>query len=231
MKTFGSPLRLTLYLSLLAAIALSFPASSPAADPGPPSGFNVNVVNTPLPVQGTVNVGNFPASNTVTGSVSITGTPNVSVVNTSSNPVPTQNVGGGAATQLGQVASRLVNLTCNQAANAVFDCVQMLADGSFASSSFSPPTGQALVLTDVQWDASSQLSAGTYDALILFFTAGGKPSSSVTFFSAPVDPAGGFAGQHHMATGIVVPPGATMFVSASGGSAHAFAQGYLVPNQ
>src|SRR5437773_556556 len=65
----------------------------------------VTVANTPLPVQGTVNVGNFPASNPVTGSVSITGTPNMNVANTDSNPVPTQNVGGGAATHMGQPAS------------------------------------------------------------------------------------------------------------------------------
>src|SRR5206468_1220719 len=60
MKTLGTPLRLTLCLRLLAAIALGLPASASAA--GPPSGINVTVTNTPLPVQGTVDVGNFPAT-------------------------------------------------------------------------------------------------------------------------------------------------------------------------
>jgi len=44
----------------LPAIAVSTPISSLAA--GPPGGLNVNVTNTPLPVQGTVANSNFPAS-------------------------------------------------------------------------------------------------------------------------------------------------------------------------
>jgi len=83
MRKFGKILRLGLCLSVL-AIALSVPTSR-AADPGPPSGLNVNVTNTPLPVRGTVNVGNFPAAQPISGSVSVTNTPNVQVVNT---PLP-----------------------------------------------------------------------------------------------------------------------------------------------
>ena len=69
MKTWSRVLGLALCASVLAI--LSVPTSSRAVDPGPPGGLNVNVVNTPLPVTGTV-----------TGSVSITGTPNVNVINT-----------------------------------------------------------------------------------------------------------------------------------------------------
>jgi hypothetical protein len=64
---------------LVVALSLSFTYVSPV---GGAESKEVTVINTPLPVQGTVNVGNFPASNAVTGSVSITGTPNVNVVNT-----------------------------------------------------------------------------------------------------------------------------------------------------
>lgn len=93
MKNVGTSLRLTLYLSLLAAIALGFPTSTPAgAGPKPQ---DVNVVNTPLPVQGTVNVGNFPTSSSVSvtnfpTSQQISGT--VSVNNLPSSPVPTFNL-------------------------------------------------------------------------------------------------------------------------------------------
>src|SRR5689334_2921167 len=65
------------------AVGLSVPANR-AAGGGPPSGLDVNVINTPLPVQGTVNVGNFPATSSVSGSVSISGTPSVNVANTPS---------------------------------------------------------------------------------------------------------------------------------------------------
>ena len=82
MKTWSRVLGLALCLGVLAV--LSVPTSSPAVDPGPPGGLNVNVVNTPLPVQGTVNVGNFPAST------------NVNVVNT-----PTVHVSGTVQTQAG----------------------------------------------------------------------------------------------------------------------------------
>src|SRR6267378_1531423 len=64
---------------LVVALSLSFTYVSPV---GGAESKEVTVINTPLPVQGTVNVGNFPAANAVTGSVSITGTPNVNVVNT-----------------------------------------------------------------------------------------------------------------------------------------------------
>ena len=73
---------------LVVALSLSFTYVSPV---GGAESKEVTVINTPLPVQGTVNVGNFPAVNAVTGSVSITGTPNVSVVNAPSSPVPVRN--------------------------------------------------------------------------------------------------------------------------------------------
>ena len=65
------------------AVSLSVPAGR-AAGGGPPSGLDVTVINTPLPVQGTVNIGNLPATTAVSGSVTVTGTPNVNVVNTPS---------------------------------------------------------------------------------------------------------------------------------------------------
>ena len=80
MRQLGEILRWSLCSSIL-AVALSVPTSR-AADRGPPSGLSVRVVNTPLPVSGTVNVGNLPASQSISGSVTITNTPNVTVANT-----------------------------------------------------------------------------------------------------------------------------------------------------
>ena len=80
MRKLGEILRWSLCSSIL-AVALSVPTSR-AADWGPPSGLSVRVVNTPLPVSGTVNVGNLPASQSISGSVTITNTPNVTVANT-----------------------------------------------------------------------------------------------------------------------------------------------------
>src|SRR2546422_10497504 len=73
MRKFGKILRLGLCLSVL-AVALSVPTSR-AADPGPPSGLSVKVLNTPLPVTGTVSVGNLPATQSISGSGTITNTP------------------------------------------------------------------------------------------------------------------------------------------------------------
>jgi hypothetical protein len=139
MKKFGTPLRLTLCLSLLTAIAFGFPTTSQAA--GPPSGIDVTVTNTPLPVQGTVNVGNFPASTPVTGSVSITGTPNVNVVNT-----PTVNIGNSLKpSQLVTVlnSSTIAAGTCSILGN-ILDTIQK-SDGT--TTAFSIPSGQVFVIT------------------------------------------------------------------------------------
>ncbi len=57
---------------LLIALSISFAHVNRVGGAG---SAPVTMTNTLLPVQGTVNVGNFLASNTVSGSVSITNTP------------------------------------------------------------------------------------------------------------------------------------------------------------
>jgi hypothetical protein len=71
---------------LLSALSV-FVFSSAARAAGPPSGFDVTVTNTPLPVQD-----NLPTTQAVT----VTGTPNVNVVNT-----PTVQINGTVQTQTG----------------------------------------------------------------------------------------------------------------------------------
>ncbi len=216
--------QLALWLGVL-IVAVSVPSSSPtqAAGPPPPSGtVNVDVVNTPLPVSGTINVGNFPASSAVTGSMSITGTPNVNVTNNASDPVPTQNVGGGAATQVGQPASHLINLYCTP-----FSCVQVLSSGQRATTVFTVPTTSAFVITDVQWIAVLSLQGtGNYDGVFVNVN-----NLTVTVGLAPVDSGANSSGLIHLGN-VVAAPGASIALSpAFAAQVNGFIQGYLVPNQ
>ncbi len=253
-RKLGNLLRLALCVNVL-AIALSLPAGRPALAAGPPSGLNVTVTNTPLPVtgtvnanvtgnvgitgtpsvdvknfpttqpvSGTVNIGNFPASNSVTGSVNITGTPNVNVVNTAVNPVPTQNVGLGAATQVGQPASKLINLTCDSTGV----CRQILPDGTLITTPFSVPPNEALVITDVQFGFTSDAGQGNYDVGALRVAISGGSSGGIVIFSGVVDGQKDVSGQIHLGTGVVVGPGHSITHS---GLFFAGIQGYLVPNQ
>src|SRR2546428_14134903 len=82
MRKFGKILRLGLCLSVL-AVALRAPTSR-AADPGPPSGLSVKVLNTPLPVTGPVSVGNLPPTQSISGSAPLTNTPGATVPHTPS---------------------------------------------------------------------------------------------------------------------------------------------------
>jgi hypothetical protein len=128
MKKVGTPLRLTLCLSLLAAIALGFPTSTPAgAGPKPQ---DVNVVNTPLPVQGTVGVNNFPA------------TQNVNVTNTT--PVPVTPSGDPASNAFTAVSA---------GGNGTFD-----AFGSCITTPYSVASGKRLVIENV--GAEAKLGTG-----------------------------------------------------------------------
>src|SRR5215467_8053873 len=61
MTRFDNILSLVLSVSIL--VLLSAPTTTRAADPGPAAGINVNVVNTPLPVTGNVNVTGNSATN------------------------------------------------------------------------------------------------------------------------------------------------------------------------
>jgi len=204
-----------LCLSVL-AVGLSVRVSGAA---GPPSGLDVNVTNNPLPVSGSVAVTNTtsnPVPVTLQGTSS--GSNNVTVTNPASNPVPTQNVGGGAATQVGQPVSKIVNLICNN--NGTASCTT--ANGTFAV-----PSGQALVLTDVQWRVfSDTIAQGNTDFVFVSSNSGSLP----TVFAAPVSSTGIFGGQAHLTSGIVVGPLSSVSTFTNGNGV-VFLQGYLVPNQ
>jgi len=186
------------------AIALSVSVSGVA--PAQPTA-DVKVVNTtsnPVPV-------------TLQGTSS--GSNNVTVTNPASNPVQTQNVGSGAATQVGQPVSKLVNLSCGPQ-----NCTRVGGGGA----AFSVPAGEALVITDLQWTAPAANPSGTYEELFVFVN-----NVEVTSFTALVDAQGEFGGQVHLTSGIVAPPSSNVEATTNGTSccSTSFIQGYLVPNQ
>jgi hypothetical protein len=87
MKNLGGIPRWALCVSVL-AITLSCPGQSLAQADGQPSAVDVSVVNTPLPVTGTVSVGNFPATQAVT----VTSMPTVNVARTPSGAAASGSV-------------------------------------------------------------------------------------------------------------------------------------------
>jgi hypothetical protein len=147
------------------------------------------------------------------------------VTNTASSPVPTQNVGGGAATHVGQPASKFVSLLCFTAASPSPSYCQPTTSGG----TFVVPSGQAFVMTDLQWSLTVG-TKGDYAGLSVAGAANGSAVGPQTSFSSLSDGAGVAAGQAQMTTGLVFPPGASIyFVTPNTGSV--YVQGYLVPNQ
>ena len=158
----------------------------------------------------------LPVPVSVQGTGSVTGS--VTVTNLASNPVPTQNVGGGAATQVGQPRSKIANLTCNN--NGTGSCTT--ANGTLAV-----PSGQALVITDVQWRVfSDTIAQGNTD--FVFVSSNGV--SLPTLFAAPISSTCVFGGQAHLTSGVVVAPRSSVSTFSTGNGV-VFLQGYLVPNQ
>ncbi len=211
MNKFGRILQLAVCLSLV-VIAVCVPGSSQTQAAGPPSGLSVDVVNTPLPVQGTVNVGNlpatqsvsgnisvsnfpttqavtgtvnignFPASSTVTGSVGITGTPNVNVANT-----PTVNVGNAPKpSQFFHLASK-----------------QLVCPGDADHSHgipFTFPTGQVAVITSASFSSIGGVDTSGHEASFGMFVG----TNDFVTANIPFDSNGGATWAITFPTGIVV---------------------------
>ncbi len=166
MKHF-SKLMLIAVGSGILTVALSLVPSKPAGATG---SAPVTVMNTPLPIQGTVGAAQSGPWNVgVTGSVNATqsgpwnvgiiGTPSVNISNSTSSPVLQRNADAGTLTHVGQKASNLVGLFTS---SSIFDLegyTRFLPDGSRISN-FTIPAGQALVVTDVHWFCG-QAPAGT----------------------------------------------------------------------
>jgi len=204
MKQFAKLMLLGLGFGILALVLSSVPiqplgatGSAPVTvvnTPLPVSGnVNATVVNTPLPVSlqgtgsisGTVNVGNFPATQPVSGTVGISGTPSVNVANTSLVVTPP-----AGTTHLGQDVNSLVSLYYDLGAACL---KQNFPIGSIGVSCFSVPSGEFLVVTDVEWTTTGGTEAGIQLGAGLSYTSELKEPDSIGFAS----------GHDHLTTGIV----------------------------
>lgn len=185
MKRFGTTLRLTLCLSLLTVIALSFPeVSMPAAGNNP---LSVDVVNTPLPVQGTVN-----------GAVSITGTPNVNVVNT-----PAVNVTNSLNPS--QLVTLFPSDLCPNGLGNAFT-TQHTADG--LSAQFVIPSGKVLVISDAGIEARG--SAGDTVEVALLRVSPTGSSNLIDLGFTTLNHTGSTTLRFHFPTGASVKAGLTI---------------------
>ena len=147
------------YIALAVGISTLYP--SKALSQGPETGLKVQVVNTPLPVSGSV-------TGTVTGSVSITNTPNVNIAN-ASIPV-TGGVGLVAGTTVGIDPTantvQVSNLPASPAAKSPTTIT--LADFTTPRMSYTVPSDKWLVIQDASFHGTT---GGTN--MSIYLVAGG----------------------------------------------------------
>jgi len=217
MKRFSNVLRVALCVSVL-TVALSVPATRAA---GPPSGLDVNVVNTPsnpVPVS-------LQGTGTVSGNVAITNTPNVKVVNT-----PTVNIGNSLR------PSQLVTVetfgNCPGGLGIAFDQLEG-ADGT--RQGFSIPAGKVLVVTAAELDG--RLGGAGHVGNLIFFKVAGSDTSRVTQVAGAFDNAGILSRALSFPSGAAVKSGVTLCVLASDVStgaaltARGWVHGYLADDE
>jgi hypothetical protein len=94
MNRFKNQLIVAAVFALLAAIGTIMNSHQVAAQPGPPGGMAVNIVNPlPVPVTGSTTVsGTVAATQSGSWNVGITGTPTINFTNTAATPIFVRNV-------------------------------------------------------------------------------------------------------------------------------------------
>jgi hypothetical protein len=220
MKQFSKLMLVALSFGSLAVAMSLMPSKSVGAPP--PGSAPVMVTNTPLPVQGTVG-----AMQNGSWNVGISGTPSVNISNSASSPVLQRNVDAGTLTHVGQKVSNLVGLFTTSTIFGLSGYQRNLPDGS-ATSNFTIPAGQALVITDVDWSCGGAV-AGTEIFFDLFLTN----SPVLLQTQATANSNGSAHASEHLTSGVAVTgqlqhPGA---VSVQCGSWEVAVYGYLVPNE
>lgn len=142
----------------------------------------------------------------------------VTVLNT---PLPVRTAAPSLVTHLGQNPRNLV-LLVNGAGTG--ELQRFLPDGTY-DSSFTIPSDQALVITDVEWQAVD-IPNNTSD-FALYYPIAHAPASLISS-TAKADSNGQVGGAEHLTTGIVVTDiSKCRFVPSN---ANVTVQGYLVPN-
>jgi hypothetical protein len=176
---------------LVASLGVGFAAlSSVHTRPASAAGSApVTVMNTPLPVQGSVSVNNFPATQTVSGTVSVGNTPNVNLANT-----PTVNLAGGSSVNVSNPLDSQSNptpLVTLEAAQPYEDScdVGLPPGGQVGVCIFNAaPTGKRLVIQEV--DVSLVVDPGLRPTYLSVYANGVYPHYlTATFMGSTVGPA------------------------------------------
>ncbi len=209
MKTLGIVLTL-LAIGIVGSFVFETPTQAASANPV------VTIGNVPLPVTGTVTVGNL-GSNTLP--VSVTNLPTTQQV---SGTVDVGNSDADKYTHVGQKPSQLVNLLLGDLSSLRVDPSTGHTEG------FSIPNGSVFVLTDIE--ISIQCTAG--ESLRVHVGAGDRDRSTIRLVCPDV----GWANfDRHYSTGLVF--NSDSFASGvglygqviGGGLREVAAEGYFVP--
>ncbi len=202
MKQVGKVALVTLGFGVLIAV-LGFTTNAPVGAQGPPGGLDVTVVNTPLPVTGSLSISGTPTVNAQqsgTWNVGINGTPTVAM-----------------PTHLGAQPSDLVTLECVGGAGGdqCAEIRRIFPDGTEGVSAFTIPNGKSLIITDIQWCSvlTSGVATGTQVAMSLTRTSARRAELYASSAIVAHDIAGeSFAcANEHLTAGLrmSVVPGAT----------------------
>jgi hypothetical protein len=161
----------------LGSVLLIFVMSPKPSTGGPAVTGNVTIANTPLPVQGTVGVNNFPASQAVTGNVNANIT-NASVPVSGTvavSSLPAINLGG--AVSVGNTSGNPLFTTA--ADNPALQPFQFFQAGNAISFSFTVPVNKTLVI-DYLSVGCTQTSGAVVDVELLA-NSGFGPSPAYVF--------------------------------------------------
>jgi len=144
----------------------------------------------------------------------------VQVVNTSENPVPVNT-----PTHLGVPLGSFVSLNCLTSGTTCTSFRQIDASGNQAATDFTIPSGQTLIVTDVEWEA---IGATVNDITFLnLLCAGG---CAFVYQSRVVPDAFGHSSTaDHLTTGVPLVYLPTVIVGNAVALSRLVVRGYLVP--
>lgn len=206
---------LALLALLLCGVIINVMTPTPAAAN---ANLGVTVMNTPLPVAGTINanvagtvgVNNFP------GSIGVT-----NATDGSGNPIP-------VLTQSTSSARHLVTLQCSD--HVIGPCASNMArinlDGS--RSAFTIPSGQTLVITDITWSVTG--CTGGFNCTIDLAVQQSNQTLPVVALGSLADSGGGALGSEHLTSGFAFST-IPVVLTRPGQQAVLTMTGYLTPAQ
>jgi hypothetical protein len=224
MKALG---RVTLCLVLVTLLALTANLMSKPVQATNPQG--VTVTNTPLPVQGSISIGNTP-------SVTVANSPSVNIAN-SSLPI-TGNVGVSgsvAVTNALNSNNTPIPLSVVQQGQPASDWCEP-NPGNNTCSLIAVPAGMRLVIQEVDMSMAAATGANIYTALMTTVLGGKTSYHQFVITSQGTDDFSSPQFAVHQATTLYADAGTQPTCSIAGtGSANVFLRcsysGYLVPTQ